>query len=107
MGYINPLLEMPELRPLLLLPREHRMLIAHAFRGMRRVNNDEAELAWKRRKAPMALYGRWSSTYARHFAHALEKPQPHDAGSASHGVPADQVKAAVAALLEARRAISA
>ncbi|WP_416046705.1 hypothetical protein [Cupriavidus basilensis] len=74
MGYINPLLDLPAAEGLLKLPREQRRAMALVLRQMRDQANTEAEQAWLRRKGPMAAYWRAVSTYARHFAHALEQP---------------------------------
>lgn len=75
MGYINPLLRLPAARKLLALPEDQRRAVAEVFRELRDQSNAEAELAWKRRKGPMAAYWRAVSTYARHVAHALLKGQ--------------------------------
>ncbi|SPA23747.1 hypothetical protein CBM2633_U10091 [Cupriavidus taiwanensis] len=72
MGYINPLLRLPAARKLLALPEDQRRAVAEVFRELRDQSNAEAELAWKRRKGPMAAYWRAVSTYARHVAHALK-----------------------------------
>ncbi|WP_245001983.1 hypothetical protein [Cupriavidus pinatubonensis] len=73
MGYINPLLRLPAARALLGLSGLQRRAVAKVCRGLREEANAEAELAWKRRKGPMAAYWRAVSTYARHLAHALEQ----------------------------------
>lgn len=73
MGYTNPLLQLPAGRKLMALPKEERAALEAVLRELRAQANDEAELAWRRRKAPMAAYWRAVSTYARHLAHALSK----------------------------------
>lgn len=73
MGYINPMLRLPAARKLLALPEPERRAVAAVFRELRAEANSEAELAWERRKGPMAAYWRAVSTYARHLAHALEQ----------------------------------
>lgn len=73
MGYINPLLRLPAAQRLLKLPAEQRREIALVLRDLRNQANQEAEQSWRRRKGPMAAYWRAVSTYARHFAHALEQ----------------------------------
>jgi len=71
MGYINPLLRLPAGQALLSLPPEDKARIEAVMRELRDQANTEAELAWQRRKGPMAAYWRAVSTYARHLAHAL------------------------------------
>lgn len=73
MGYINPLLGLPAARNLVALPIESRRALATVLRALRTQANTEAEVAWSRRKGPMAAYWRAVATYARHLAHALEK----------------------------------
>jgi len=75
MGYINPLLRLPASRTLLGLPPEQRKAMALVLRQLRDQANAEAEVAWRRRKGPMAAYWRAVATYARHLAHALEQSQ--------------------------------
>lgn len=75
MGYINPLLKLPAGTDLMKLPVESRRAMASVLRALREQANAEAELAWRRRKGPMAAYWRAVSTYARHMAHALEQGQ--------------------------------
>jgi hypothetical protein len=73
MGYDNPLLRLPAARALKALPPEQRQALALLLRELRTDANRQAELAWSRRKAPMAAYWRAVATYARHTAHALSK----------------------------------
>lgn len=73
MGYINPLLRLPAGKALLDLPGEDRKRIEAVMRDLRAQADKEAELAWSRRKGPMAAYWRAVATYARHIAHALSK----------------------------------
>jgi hypothetical protein len=80
MGYINPLLRLPAGRALLGLPKEQREPLEAVLRELRDQANAEAEIAWLRRKAPMAAYWRAVSTYARHAAHALSKADSEPAG---------------------------
>lgn len=81
MGYINPLLRLPEGRDLANLPVDSRRALVAVLRALRARANAEAETAWLRRKGPMAAYWRAVATYARHLAHALEsgRPKPRDA----------------------------
>lgn len=74
MGYINPLLDMPEMQDLInnSSPGEKERL-ERLFRAIRFKANIEAETSWLRRKAPMATYWRAVSTYARHIAHAFTR----------------------------------
>ncbi|MGS0896861.1 hypothetical protein ACVBGC_30650 [Burkholderia stagnalis] len=72
MGYINPLLKLPAARDLLALPPESRRAVASVLRALRTQANAEAEIAWSRRKGPMAAYWRAVATYARHLAHAID-----------------------------------
>lgn len=71
MGYINPLLRLPAGKALLTLPAEDRQRIEAVMRELREQANHEADIAWKRRKGPMAAYWRAVATYARHIATAL------------------------------------
>ncbi|RQT08911.1 hypothetical protein DF035_00600 [Burkholderia contaminans] len=73
MGYINPLLRLPAARALTTLPPELREALSNVLRELRDQANTEAEIAWKRRKGPMAAYWRAVATYARHLAHALQR----------------------------------
>lgn len=73
MGYVNPLLRLPAGRALLALPAQDRQRIEAVMRELRDQANQEAEVAWKRRKGPMAAYWRAVATYSRHVAHALSK----------------------------------
>lgn len=74
MGYVNPLLELPAGQALLNLPLQDRRRISKVLRELRHQANDEAERSWSKRKGPMAAYWRAVSTYARHLAHALDRP---------------------------------
>lgn len=80
MGYLNPLLDLPAGKELLALPLKDRQRISKVMRQLRHQANDEAERSWKKRKGPMAAYWRAVSTYARHLAHALDRPGS-DSGS--------------------------
>lgn len=73
MGYLNPLLRLPAGKALLDLPAPDRKRIEAVMRDLRDQANKEADIAWKRRKGPMAAYWRAVATYARHLAHALSK----------------------------------
>jgi hypothetical protein len=75
MGYLNPLLALPAARAIAALPRSQREPLERLLRELRSQANDQAELAWARRKAPMAAYFRAVSTYARHCAHVLSRPR--------------------------------
>ncbi|WJN72053.1 hypothetical protein OH687_38635 (plasmid) [Burkholderia anthina] len=72
MGYINPLLQLPAAHDLLALPIESRHAVASVLRALRTQANAQAEIAWSRRKGPMAAYWRAVATYARHLAHAVD-----------------------------------
>lgn len=103
MGYINPLLNLPAGRALLRLAAPERMALAAVLRELRAQANDEAETAWRRRKAPMAAYWRAVATYARHTAHALTSPERARTATrlrgavsprpAAHAEPAHRVRA--------------
>lgn len=73
MGYFNPLLELQAGKELLTLPQADRRRISKVMRALRQQANTEAEKSWASRKGPMAAYWRAVSTYARHFAHALDR----------------------------------
>ena len=72
MGYINPLLKLPAGQALLALPDDQRSAIEAVMRDLRSQADREAEIAWRRRKGPMAAYWRAVATYARHIAHACK-----------------------------------
>ncbi|MCW3657583.1 hypothetical protein K6L27_05295 [Burkholderia cenocepacia] len=78
MGYVNPLLRLPAARALTALPLESRRALSVVLRALRDQANAEAEIAWKRRKGPMAAYWRAVATYARHVAHILDTAPPRD-----------------------------
>jgi hypothetical protein len=71
MGYTNPLFDLPAAKELLALDEADRKRFARLFQDLRHQANQEAELCWKRRKAPMAAYWRAVATYARHVLHTL------------------------------------
>lgn len=73
MGYFNPLLELPAAQEILALPRETLAPLEKLLRQMRDQANDQAEIAWKRRKGFQAAYWRVVSTYARHCAHVMSR----------------------------------
>ena len=75
MGYINPLLKLPAARAVRNLPPAQRAVLAELMADLRHQANSEAEICWKRRKAPMAAYWRAVSTYARHVGHCLRVDQ--------------------------------
>ncbi|WP_353254703.1 hypothetical protein [Burkholderia anthina] len=92
MGYNNPLLQLPAARDLLALPAESRRAVSSVLRALRTQANAEAEIAWSRRKGPMAAYWRAVSTYARHLAHAIDngRSEPRSAATTSPN-PVEQV----------------
>ncbi|MGJ7555904.1 hypothetical protein ACSFBI_18045 [Variovorax sp. RB3P1] len=71
MGYVNPLLKLPDGRKLIELPAEQRAPLEAVLRELRDQANTEAENSWRKRKGPMVAYWRAVATYARHLAHAL------------------------------------
>lgn len=81
MGYVNPLLNLPAGKALLLLPAKDRQRIENVMRQLRTQANAEAERSWQERKGPMACYWRAVTTYARHPAHALFTADASDASS--------------------------
>jgi len=81
MGYLNPLLRLPAARAIAELPRAQRQLLVELLSQLRAQANEQAEVSWRRRKAPMAAYFRAVSTYARHCAHVLSRPH---AGRVTH-----------------------
>ena len=88
MGYINPLLQLPAAQDLLALPIESRRAVASVLRALRTQANAQAEIAWSRRKGPMAAYWRAVATYARHLAHAVEDGRAPKPGAATLPHPA-------------------
>lgn len=71
MGYENPLMSLPAARRLAEIPPEYRALLVDLIAELRHQANQEAEIAWARKKGPMASYWRAVSTYCRHTAHAI------------------------------------
>jgi hypothetical protein len=107
MGYLNPLLALPAARAIAALPQAQRRPLERLLRELRAQANEQAELAWARRKAPMAAYYRAVSSYARHCAHVLSRPRTERnvtlylAIEADAGNPEAIAKAAAAVLARA------
>lgn len=70
----NPILDLPAGARLETLPPEAKRALASVLRELADQANDAAETSWRRRKGPMAAYWRAVSTYAKHLARAVERP---------------------------------
>ena len=64
----NPLLRLPAAQRLLELPADTREILAEILLDLSRDAHARAEVSWKSRKGPMALYWRCVGVYARHFS---------------------------------------
>lgn len=116
MGYINPLLQLPAAQDLLALPIESRRAVASVLRALRTQANAQAEIAWSRRKGPMAAYWRAVAAYARHLAHAVDdgrsapKPGtttlPHPARKFVAGRRTDAPRGSIAGTVRAAEGVS-
>ena len=69
----NPLLRLPAAQRLQELPEERRDVLASVLLDLSRDAHARAEVSWKSRKAPMALYWRCVGVYARHFSRLLRQ----------------------------------
>lgn len=68
----NPVLRLTSARLIQSLPIEQRRLLGILLRDLAKDANEQAERAWKKRKGPMAVYWRATSTYAKHLARAID-----------------------------------
>lgn len=68
----NPLTRLPAARQALDLPAEPKAVLRAPLSELSRDVRTRAELAWKRRKAPMAAYWKAVAVYARHGARLLK-----------------------------------
>ena len=69
----NPLLTLDAMRQLQELPAEVREPLAALLAELSTDAHAKAELAWRKRKGPMAAYWRAVGVYARHTARALRR----------------------------------
>lgn len=70
----NPVLELPSAVRLETLPPEAKAALAAVLADLAVEANAAAEVAWRRRKGPMAAYWRAVSTYAKHLGRAVRRP---------------------------------
>jgi hypothetical protein len=68
----NPLLALPAAAALRDLPIETRAQIADALRAIQADARVRAEKAWRKHKAPMAVYWNGVGVYAGHLARVLK-----------------------------------
>ena len=69
----NPVLALPAAGRLGDLPPEARRALSLLLRDLRADAATRADVAWRRRKGPMAVYWRAVSVYAGHIARAVER----------------------------------
>lgn len=67
----NPLLALPAARALAALPMAPRAALAAVLQDLAADAGRRAQESWRRHKAPMAVYWKACSVYARHLARAL------------------------------------
>lgn len=70
----NPVLQLPSAQRILRLDPEVRTILAELLRELATEARARAELAWRRHKAPMAVYWRATATIANHLAKVLRRP---------------------------------
>lgn len=82
----NPVLELPSAAKLETLPPEAKAALAAVLADLAVEANAAAELAWSKKKGPMAAYWRAVSTYAKHLGRAVRRPdrRPGWQGRALH-----------------------
>lgn len=73
----NPILALPAARRLAHLPPETREMFRDLLLELSRDASDRANHAWKKHKAPMAMYWRAVAVYSRHIARVLAKEVRH------------------------------
>lgn len=79
----NPLLALPAARTLTALPASQRAALAAVLQELAADAGRRAQDSWRRHKAPMAVYWKACSVYARHIARVLR------AGAAPDGAEAN------------------
>lgn len=67
----NPLLSLPEIRELAEQPDDVRQALVSVLRSIQRDARSRADLAWRKHKAPMAVYWKAVGVYAGHLAKVL------------------------------------
>jgi len=67
----NPLLALPAARALTALPASQRAVLAAVLQDLAADAGRRAQDSWRRHKAPMAVYWKACSVYARHLARVL------------------------------------
>ena len=71
----NPVPALPEARHILDIPPPERAILADLLRDLAIDAAARAQDAWRRHKAPMAVYWKACSVYARHLERVLRGPQ--------------------------------
>jgi len=69
----NPLLKAEAARRFAELPPEASGALLALAVELRDLYRADAEAAWKRKKAPLALYNRWAATYLTHLIRLLRR----------------------------------
>lgn len=69
----NPLLRAHAARRFAELPPEASSALLALAVELRDLFRVDAEAAWKRKKAPLALYNRWAATYLTHLIRLLRR----------------------------------
>lgn len=70
----NPLLRATATQRLGALPVEAKSALLAVAVELRELYRVDAEAAWKRKKAPLAVYNRWAATYLTHLIRVLRRP---------------------------------
>jgi hypothetical protein len=69
----NPVLALPAAQAILAQPLDLRLALAALLMDLGADAAAKAQHSWRRHKAPMALYWKCVSVYARHIARALTR----------------------------------
>jgi hypothetical protein len=72
----NPVLSLPAARRLREMPREQRDPIAALLLELGDDASRRAAEAWRKHKAPMAVYWKAVAVYARHLGRVFKRPEP-------------------------------
>lgn len=91
----NPILSLPSMSVLADLPDESRRALVTVLTDISRDAAARAERSWHRKKAPMAVYWKAVSVYAKHIGRAIrsqEEPRCGECGArmARFAGPGDQ-----------------
>lgn len=67
----NPVMALPAVASLASLPAESRDALRQILKSIAADAGDRAQKSWRTHKAPMALYWKAVSVYAKHIARAI------------------------------------